>query len=157
MREATDTVTQAASGVVSTVVDYTLPRGIRLNNPGNIKHLPPSPWLGKAADQSADPTFVTFQTPEYGIRAMARLFRTYAGRGVQTLANIIATWAPEKDSNKVGPYIAHVSALTGIPATAVVPESAWPSLIAAIITHENGRQPYTPDVIARGVALERSS
>lgn len=46
------------------------PRGIRNNNPGNIRRNG-DPWQGLAETQG-DKEFFTFTTPVYGIRALAR-------------------------------------------------------------------------------------
>jgi hypothetical protein len=51
----------------------TVPRGIRLNNPGNIKEAPgdKTQWQGERATDD-DPVFEEFVSPEAGIRALAR-------------------------------------------------------------------------------------
>lgn len=52
------------------------PRGIRNNNPGNIKKTSDK-WEGLNADQSKDDTFCQFSDAKYGIRAMAKLLYKY--------------------------------------------------------------------------------
>ena len=42
----------------------TIPRGIRNNNPGNIRH--GNDWQGISKEQP-DPAFCTFVSPEYGL------------------------------------------------------------------------------------------
>lgn len=130
------------------------PRGIRNNNPGNIDRVKGTTWAGAAADQSGDPRFVVFTAPEYGIRAMARILRTYRGRGLNTIQKIISTWAPSKENPTAG-YITAVSGEVGLAPNVVVPDAAIPRLIAAIIRHENGIQPYPAALIAKGIAMER--
>ena len=62
------------------------PRGIRLNNPGNIEY--GESWRGMAADQK-DPRFVTFTEPVYGIRALAKLLLNYQRKhGIRTVDGI---------------------------------------------------------------------
>ena len=51
------------------------PRGIRNNNPGNIRRNG-DPWQGLAKEQN-DREFFTFKSAVYGIRALARLLITY--------------------------------------------------------------------------------
>lgn len=153
-REAESGIVEPVVEATRTVVDYLLPRGIRNNNPGNIRK--GANWVGMNVDQSADPSFVVFVSPEYGIRAMTRILRTYMGRGATSIAQIISTWAPSIE-NATAAYIAAVSNALRYPANAPIGEAQLPALIAAIIQHENGRQPYSPDVIARGIALERTS
>lgn len=131
-------------------------RGIRNNNPGNIDRQKGVNWQGMAADQSADPRFVVFSAPEWGIRAMARILRTYQGRGDVTIAQIISKWAPPSENN-TNAYIGAVSSEVGIPPNVPVGPAQMPALIAAIIRHENGQQPYPPEVIAKGIELERTA
>lgn len=124
------------------------PRGIRNNNPGNIRWDGVTQWRGMVA---ADPAgFVIFDKPENGIRAMSRILDSYAGRGVITLEQIINTWAPPSENNTAA-YVSHLAAVLGIaPGQAVTDR---PGLIAGIIKHENGSQPYDLETIRRGVAL----
>lgn len=152
MRRASDAAGEAAQ----TVVNWALPRGIRNNNPGNIDRKAGTVWKGMADDQSTDSRFAVFTAPEWGIRAMARVLRTYMGRGQNTIAKIIATWAPPTE-NDTRSYVAAVSRAVGHPADALVTDAQLPGIIAAIIQHENGQQPYPPDLIARGIELERTA
>jgi hypothetical protein len=154
-RAAEGTITSAAQGAW-TMATNALARGIRNNNPGNIDRHIGVQWQGMAPDQSTDGRFVVFTAPEWGIRAIARILRSYMGRGNVTIAQIISTWAPPSENN-TNAYIAAVSAEVGIPANAPVSAANIPALIAAIIRHENGQQPYPPDVIAKGIELERTT
>lgn len=133
------------------------PRGIRNNNPGNIRH--GDPWRGMA-DQQADSDFITFRAPEYGIRAMGKLLNNYQSlHGINTIAGIIERWAPEfndkgERENDTQAYIASVSGQIGIaPDQPISVKDALPLLVPAIIKHENGMQPYSADTIAAGLAL----
>ena len=70
-----------------------LPRGIRNRNPGNIRKSGDR-WKGLAPLQS-DPAFFIFETPLWGIRAMATILRNYQRRhGLKSLVQIIGRWAP---------------------------------------------------------------
>lgn len=150
-REAAGAVEQGASAVAN----YLIPRGIRNNNPGNIDRAGTS-WKGMAPDQSSDSRFIVFSAPEWGIRAMARILRTYMGRGQNTIAKIISTWAPPSENNTTA-YIEAVSKEVGLPANALVTDAYIPAIIAAIIRHENGQQPYSPETVALGIQLERTA
>jgi hypothetical protein len=135
------------------VMDTSLPRGIRNNNPGNIERR--DRWHGMAADQSADPRFAVFVSPEYGIRAMAVLLINYQRRyGLNTLRGIIGRWAPSSENNTAA-YVASVSRAVGIGPDEAIDNvaSILPRLIPAIIQHENGMQPYPQRVINRGIDL----
>lgn len=126
-------------------------RGLRNRNPGNIERTG-TQWQGMAEDQSGDSRFVVFTHEKYGIRAMARILNTYRSRGVDTLEAIIATWAPPHENNTEA-YILHVAERAGIPRNRVVTPADYPALIAAMIHHENGVQPYADSTIRAGIAL----
>lgn len=84
-----------------------LPRGIRNNNPLNIRKSP-SRWVGKLTP-STDPDFEQFDTLEHGIRAAVLIIRTYILKyGCNTPATIIARWAPASENN-TQMYINYVS------------------------------------------------
>lgn len=125
------------------------PRGIRNNNPGNIRH--GDNWQGMA-DIQRDKSFVTFIQPEYGIRAMTKILHSYKRRGVDTVAEIITTWAPPVENDTIS-YINHVAHKLGVNPDKPIEQSDYPELIAAIIHHENGVQPYSHSVISAGVAM----
>jgi hypothetical protein len=127
-------------------------RGIRNNNPGNIRKSATTVWAGQASNQT-DPSFVQFIAPEYGIRAMAKIFNSYIARGVDTIEEMVSTYAPAKDKNNVGAYIAAVSSETKIPSASKVSAADFPKLIPAFIRHENGAQPYSIDIIQKGISL----
>lgn len=127
-----------------------LPRGIRNNNPGNIRYTA-TPWRG-LANPASDGEFCIFVRPEYGIRAMAKILASYEKRGVDTLSEIISAWAPAVENNTQS-YILFVSAKTGISPIDIVGRHRWPVLLAAIITQENGIQPYTMELIKSGVEM----
>lgn len=79
------------------------PRGIRNNNPLNIRKSPEQ-WQGKI--QGSDTEFETFSSMLYGIRAAFVCIRTYLKRfamqGVSpTVENIISRWAPSSENDTV--------------------------------------------------------
>lgn len=148
-QDGTDMLT-ATKNVISSA-GQMLTRGLRNNNPGNIRH--GQPWQGLAAAQN-DAAFATFLSPEYGIRAMAVTLKTYANSyGINTVARIIARWAPASENNTLA-YIASVAGSMGVDQDAPLSYPVdLPGLIAAIIKHENGLNPYTAQTIADGVRL----
>lgn len=134
------------------VAIYGTTRGLRNNNPGNIRKDGKTVWQGMATAQP-DASFVSFVSPEYGIRALAKVLHTYIATGTNTIRAIVTRWAPPSENNTAA-YIAAVAAQTGINPDAPVNEATHlPALVQAIIKHENGVQPYPPDVLARGLAL----
>ena len=128
---------------------YTQTRGLRNNNPGNIRH--GDNWQGMKANQTDD-DFVQFVNAKYGIRAMARILDNYAKRGVVYLSDIILTWAPPNE-NDTHSYIAHVEQQTGIFANERITRDDYPKLIAAMIKHENGINPYSDATIVEGISM----
>ena len=115
-----------------------LPRGIRLNNPGNIE-ITKIKWKGKVVP-SADPRFEQFVSPEMGIRAIARDLLTGYKRGEDTVVEIIHAWAPSIENNTPA-YIAAVCRALGCrPETKIDVDdyATMAPLVKAIIRHENG-------------------
>lgn len=133
------------------------PRGIRNNNPGNIRKSAIN-WKGETP--GSDPDFETYLTPEDGIRAMTRILLNYQRQhGLATVRGMINRWAPPVE-NDTGAYVMHVAEAMMVDADDPLDLESDPSMLAAmvavIIRHENGQQPYSLDVINEGVrrALE---
>lgn len=82
-------------------VSKKLPRGIRNNNPLNIRK--GSTWKGERSVQS-DPAFEEFVSMEYGIRAALKLMRNHIGgfKGTRpkmnTVKKLIGVWAPPSEN-----------------------------------------------------------
>jgi len=126
-------------------------RGIRNNNPGNIR-LTDIPWSGKVPNElNTDGDFEQFWEVEDGIRAMARNLRTqYQVKKKQTIEELISAWAPTTE-NDTGAYILSVERQTGVDAGAIYPPEKIADLVRAIIRHENGAMPYRDETIQRGI------
>jgi len=129
------------------------PRGIRNNNPCNIRRSS-IVWRGQSYVQ-ADPAFVTFDTPEDGIRAAGIILLHYEARGIRTLQGIISTWAPanENDTESYVWAVAHQMKVGFGTVLDLSQADEMQSLITAIIAHENGEQPYSDSVIQNGVSM----
>jgi len=131
-----------------TALTPELPRGIRNNNPLNIEENGTA-WEGKAGD---DGRFVVFSSPLYGIRAAARILRTYASKyQLNTIAGIVARWAPENE-NDTDNYIDFVSKKTGVDVNAPLNDETYPAVLAAMVYMENGNNPYSFEEIKQGFA-----
>jgi hypothetical protein len=142
-----------AFGVVGALMAWgavKVARGIRNNNPLNIERTGDR-WKGMSETQT-DSRFVVFDSPVYGIRAGARILQSYQRRGVETIAGIVSNWAPPIENNTES-YIATVEQKTGINRNQTVGVADYPAIIAAMIHVENGRQPYSMDLIQEGVSL----
>jgi hypothetical protein len=130
------------------------PRGIRNNNPGNIRRNG-DPWQGLAERQS-DVEFFTFKTSIYGIRALARTLITYQDKhSLRTIRQIISRWAPPVENN-TNAYVRAVSIDAGLDADQPLDLHRFDHLLPltkAIIHHENGQQPYTDAQITKALVL----
>ncbi|CUZ29090.1 hypothetical protein [Serratia marcescens] len=126
------------------------PRGIRNNNPGNID------YVGQAGATLERPggRFARFETAFDGLKAMARQLLRYfdgktTGRRLQTISEIISTWAPGNENNTAA-YIKQLSDMMGVSPNARLnlrDPSTMSALMGGIIHHENGRNPYSGEVI----------
>lgn len=128
-------------------------RGIRNNNPGNIEK--GINWDGISSAQ-LDARFITFISPEYGIRAMARILMNYKKLyGINTIHAAISRWAPPIE-NDTDAYADFVARWCGIDANVEVDLEATEVLgvmIPAMIKMENGDQPYAELTINTGVLM----
>jgi len=131
------------------------PRGIRNNNPGNIRW--GDEWQGLIPkSQRNDKLFCQFTSPEYGIRAMIVILRNYQSKyGLRTITGMIKRWAPPNE-NDTQAYIDSVAQATGTNSDRPIDlndsRKLFP-LLQAIIRHENGSQPYGLDVFVRALEL----
>lgn len=77
------------------------PRGIRNNNPLNIRRHS-SKWLGEvdSLNGKRDTAFCQFSSLAYGYRACAKLLQTYQTKyKLYVLDKIIGRWAPPNENN----------------------------------------------------------
>ena len=131
-----------------------LPRGIRNNNPLNIRRSKDK-WKGLRAVQ-ADAQFCQFETLEYGWRAAFYLLtRTYYHKyRLYTIRAIISKWAPPCENNSKA-YVENVSRLTGIdPDEPIgIPSerpARWIALGMAMAIQENGFESLDYFAMLRG-------
>ena len=73
-------------------------RGIRNNNPLNIRRNPANQWQGLRPVQ-ADKLFCQFKAMKWGLRAAIKLLDNYIRRGAQTPRQIISRWAPPSEND----------------------------------------------------------
>ena len=119
-----------------------LPRGIRNNNPLNIRRSKDL-WVGLRTQQT-DSSFCQFESLEYGWRAAFYLLpRTYYHKyRLYTIRMIISKWAPPNE-NQTSKYIENVCRLTGIAPDEPIgipsdqPER-WMAVGRAMAIQENG-------------------
>ena len=129
-------------------------RGVRNNNPGNIRKNG-TPWDGLAPIQ-ADTEFFTFINPEHGVRAIVKILMTYQDTyHLHTVRGMISRWAPPNENN-TSAYVNFVAAAVGVgPDTAVNirQRDTARKLVAAIVAQENARYSYPDEVIEAGLTL----
>lgn len=110
------------------------PRGIRNNNPLNIRK--GNDWKGERPEQK-DKAFEEFTSMEYGIRAGFIILRKYITgyngltQKFNTIEKIISRWAPAVENNTTA-YISQVSKMTGIPATLKISFSQRSFMVAIV-------------------------
>ena len=127
-------------------------RGFRNNNWLNIK-ISNNNWQGKRANNT-DGEFEQFETPELGIRAATRNIRTYGQRGLQTVKDIISTWAPTSENNTAS-YIQNVASRMDVDPNQILDlndTDTMVKLISAMTISENGRA-GDESIIRRGVEM----
>ena len=86
-------------------------RGIKNNNPFNIRYSAINKWKGLTG---SDGSFCVFENMKYGIRAGGVLLRNYLKNGNNTIEKIITKFAPAEDGNNTANYIKHVAQMSGI-------------------------------------------
>lgn len=116
----------------------------RNNNPGNLR----GQYFGATGSAGG---FATYASPQAGWDAMEQQLTRYyegktTGRPLQTVHDIISTWAPASDNNNVGSYSNVVAKKLGV---GVHDQLDWSdptvrqNLMSAMATHEAGRAtPY---------------
>ena len=136
-------------------------RGIRNNNPLNIRKVPGTHWRGEVLPQrgsgegAGDRLFVQFESLEYGIRAAFCILETYRRKyKAVCIEDIINRWAPpsENDTEK---YIKNVSLWTGLGGLQRLTEEDWPKLVLAMARQECGAL-LSEEIINRGYELYKN-
>jgi hypothetical protein len=109
-----------------------LPRGIRNNNPGNIKD-DGTAWQGMAG---SDGTFIIFSDMSWGTRAMGTALTNMIKNGYNTVGTLIPQWSATDQAAYVANVAARMGIAPGDTITTDVPTLS--SLMRAMITQENG-------------------
>lgn len=117
----------------------TIPRGIRNNNPLNIRI--GNVWLGEVQNPT-DPSFEQFVHIKYGLRAGFVLLRRYIKHYKRnTIPAIISAWAPNNENNTQR-YIDTVCKLSGISQESVIrfeDKKTMCAIVGAMVQVENGQ------------------
>ena len=137
------------------------PRGIRNNNPLNIRRSADK-WQGQrplSNSPEGEKTFCQFYSMEYGWRAaFVILCRTYYGKyGLKTIRDIVTRWAPPKENNTEA-YIRRVTDRIGIGPDRVLGSpkehpTQWMMIAMAMAIVECGTANLSPFRMLKGFAL----
>lgn len=131
------------------MAEKKLPRGLRNNNPGNIR-INGDLFQGEIRP-SKDRSFKQFEMMAYGYRAVFRILSNYRKNyGLDTIRKMIGRWAPENE-NDTDAYVKAVSDYAGIPADDPVDindREQMTRIVAGMSKVENGREAEMSDVIA---------
>lgn len=135
-------VNGTSNGGGSTFVPATGPgssasRGIRNNNPGNIRFGDFAKSQG--ATGADDKGFAIFPTMAQGYSAMGNLIggKSYFGGGLNTISAVVSKYAPSSE-NDTKSYIASVSKATNLDPNKPFAASDLPKIQAAMALHESG-------------------
>ena len=123
-------------------------RGIRNNNPLNIRHSRDR-FQGEVVPGS-DRAFKQFSSMAYGYRAAFVVLGSYLACGRNTVEKIIRAWAPPTENNTEG-YINHVVQRSGVGRNKVLTADSggdYRKIVAAMSHCENGVPANMADVEA---------
>lgn len=121
-----------------------VPKGLRNNNPGNLRYIARNPWDGQVGDDGTG--FGVYSSMALGVRAAARQLLKFATRGQNTVRLILAGdperklggWAPANE-NDTATYVNTVARSLTVAADQRIDVSiVLPELAAAIFRHEVG-------------------
>lgn len=125
------------------------PRGIRNNNPLNIRI--GNSWQGEV-ENPTDKKFEQFTQMEYGLRAGFYLLRRYISRyHLNTISDIIKRWAPTNENNTEN-YIKRVSLEVGLSPYEPIrfeDKETMCKIVNAMVFVENGQR-VNMELIERG-------
>ena len=125
-----------------------LPRGLRNNNPGNIRRN--SDVFQGEVNPSRDKDFKQFKSMAYGYRAVFKILSNYHGvYKLTTIRKMISRWAPENENNTAA-YVSLVSSYSGIGPDDLLnfDREQMIRIVAGMSRVENGVEAVMSDVIA---------
>ena len=121
------------------------PRGLRNNNPLNIRKSRKTTWVGQSEKQE-DRDFVQFCSMAYGYRAAFKVLQNYRVLyDCMTLRQYIHRWAPPIENN-TDAYVNSVARTAGVNPDALLPSprkgrAVWVKIVAGMHLVENGMMP----------------
>ena len=133
-----------------------LPRGLRNNNPGNIR-LTKGKWQGEI--EGTDKSFKTFKDIMWGYRAIFLLLDSYISKGYDTIRKIINRYAPPHE-NITSSYVKNVSKRAGIKPDKKISSKdidIIKKIVQQISKSENGVEPNMNEILAGYELYKRTS
>ncbi len=141
------------------------PRPVRNNNPGDIERNAHTMWQGMmpvsemTPDQRADSTFVVFENPAYGFRALAILLINYQRiDGLKTVSQMINHFAPPNQNNTAA-YVKAVAEFLGVSGDAEIDLSKndvyLSKMMKKIAIVEAGGWFFSDEDLAAGIKMAR--
>ena len=126
-------------------------RAERNNNPGNLE------FRGQAgaAPESGSGRFAKFNTQAEGVAALVKQLQRYGSRGLDTLEEIIGTYAPSSENNTQA-YIAALSKRLGVGGSDQLDLSdsnTLAQLVRGISTHEAGSNYLSDQDVMSGLQM----
>lgn len=125
-----------------------IPRGLRNNNPGNIRR---NADVFQGEKTSSDKNFKQFTGMAYGYRAIFKILSNYyRNYSLKTIRQMIGRWAPENENN-TSAYVSLVSSYAGIGPDDIVDinnREQMIRIVSGMSKAENGREADMSDVIA---------
>jgi hypothetical protein len=125
------------------------PRGIRNNNPGNIRYGDFAYKHGATGRDSGG--FAIFPTMDAGIAAQRALLQTYLAQGNDTVRKVLSKYAPPSENDTTG-YISEVSKKLGVGPDQRLSAANIDALSNAIFAREVGAKSADTLVSAAGRA-----
>ena len=125
-----------------------LPRGLRNNNPGNIRRN--SDVFQGEVNPSRDKEFKQFKSMAHGYRAVFKILSNYYNKyRLTTIRKMISRWAPENENN-TSAYVSLVCSYSGIGPDDPLSfdREQMIRIVAGMSRVENGREAEMSDVIS---------
>lgn len=124
-------------------------RGLRNNNPGNLRWNAANKWLGQTGRDSAG--YATFDTLEHGIRALAINLTNAIKGGYDTPAKLIEHYAPQSE-NPTEAYVRFICKLSGWNPDSQLDAKSVDTLVDLISRFECGDW-IDPTALVAGLAM----
>lgn len=139
--------------VEASSTDRSAPRGIRNNNPGNLNYVGQA---GATKEEGPNGRFAVFSSMEEGIAALVKQLQRYSARGIDTIRELVNTYAPGSDGNDTGAYMGALAKALGINTDDKL-DLSKPQQLAALVkgitNHENGAGRLSDAQILAGIQL----